>query len=712
VIVAQPTAEKTLTWQIKPHQISKPAQVVDDVVFDDLSHNLITLSNMPEDWSSYATVKAYKNGVEFDDVTAAYGVGTYTLVFTLIDSDSCEWVDSKGRSESLPYTIYCDIVPKVLVVEGWYSKPGKPQFTEVVADKYYELVYTNEAGDVVDVSEATSTYNKTFTVTVKAASSMGDNVEVTAVDGVSLHEDFVCFDTLQSKPTKLTKPVITQTEIEYTGFDIDILDYLSNYKADLMNVAGDLSVIVVGDNYTIYVSILGSVNATWSDDTTDTLVLTYSIVKAKISPEFEQGQRIPSLAEGGSLVEYKYYDEKGREVDEEDLVQGVQYYIVGKIKDEYTDSYGFGDNGASETERVAFKVTPPVAVAIPTIDKYSYEFTSNALTFKLKGVDSAYVEYNASELTQTNANTYYVTVRIKSGEYAVWDDEEGGTDERQIEFVITKKTIAVDWDMTTSLPFLNTHGAVPSTGLSYKFYDSDGNQVGNNALKNGEKYTIKGILADEYAVNYAFEDTASSISSGQIFTYISSDQTASANGGQTTPANDDQTTPANGDQTTPANGDQTTPANGDQTTPANGDQTTPANGDQTTPASNNGSGNNSSNGDSNGDSNGGSNGGSSTDTNGGSSTDTNGGSNGGLNGGSNGSSSVDSNGGSSADTNGGSSSISTGGSSESGLSIPSDFPLWQVAVCCLAIVVGFVAYVKAGANNTVARRLKRKNKKM
>jgi hypothetical protein len=561
--------------------------VIDDIVFDDLSHDLITLSNMPEDWSSYATVKVYKDGTEFADGTNAYNIGAYTLIFTLIDSDSCEWIDSKGRSESLPYSIYCDIVPKVLVVEGWYSKPGKPQFTEVVADKYYELVYTNEAGDVVSVSDATSTYNTTFTVTIKPASSMGDNVQVSAVDGVALYEEFMCFDTLVSKPTKLTKPALTKTEIEYTGYDIDIVDYLdSNYKSELMKVAGDLSVVVVGDSYTVYISILGSVNATWGDDTTDTLVLTYSIVKAKLSTDFEKGQRVPSLAEAESLVEYKYYDENGKVIAEADLVQGVQYYITAEIKDEYKDSYGFGDDGESETEKVAFKVTPPVAVAIPTIDKYSYEFNSAEQTFKLKGVDSAYVEYNASELTQTNANTYYVTVRIKSGEYAVWDDEEGGSDERQVEFVITKKTIEVDWDMTTSLPFLNLHGVVPNTGVTYKYYDSDGNQVANNALKNGEEYTIKGILADEYAVNYMFDKTLSSISSGQSFTYVSDDvSTVSGNG--------------------------------------TGD---------------------------------------------------------------------------------------IGSSGTTGISIPEDFPLWQVIVGSISFVVGFIAYVKAGENNRVARRLKRKNR--
>jgi hypothetical protein len=197
----------------------------------------------------------------------------------------------------------------------------------------------------------------------------------------------------------------------------------------------------------------------------------------------------------------------------------VQYYITAEVKDEYKDSYGFGTNATAESEKYPFKVTPPVAVAIPTMVDYSLSFNGQAQSFALTGVDNAYVEYNVDELTQTEAGVYYVTVSLKSGTYAVWGDSAGGTGTRRVEFAITKKAVEVDWDMSGELPSLNLHGVIPNTAVTYKYYDTNGKQVANNSLKEGETYIIKGVIDDEYAKNYMFGDSADTISDGQEFTY-------------------------------------------------------------------------------------------------------------------------------------------------------------------------------------------------
>jgi hypothetical protein len=163
---------------------------------------------------------------------------------------------------------------------------------------------------------------------------------------------------------------------------------------------------------------------------------------------------------------------------------------------------------------------------------YSLVYNAQSQTFVLTGVDGSYVEYNADELTQTEAGVYYVTVSLKSGSYAVWDDKAGGTDSRRIEFVITKKAIEIDWNMSTELPYLDLHGAIPNTAVTYKYYDSNGNQVATNALKEGVTYTIKAVISDEYAKNYMFGDSSDSTSEGKSFTYTKGDTTTTSGDGE------------------------------------------------------------------------------------------------------------------------------------------------------------------------------------
>jgi multisubunit Na+/H+ antiporter MnhG subunit len=565
--------------------------MLESFTYNGLAHNLIEMcvepeNTLPTNWEDYLSVVTFKDGADFDDPTAVTDAGKYALAFSIKDTKNVTWVDSSGARDALTYTVYCVIEPKVLIIECWSDKPGEPVFSETVASKYYKLVYTDASGKEITKNEATKAYGQTCRVTITVPDGMEGNVELRAVSGIGLYEDFICYDITTDIPTLLTKPQLVKTQIEYTGNDISILDYMNtDYNANYMYISGNISVISVGEDYTVYVMISGLVNATWADKTTGALCLKFSVIKANVEEEWDTSQRVPFLVGGESLVDYVYYDLSGKKIASEDLVEGVQYYVSAVVKDEYKESFSFA-NGTAESTKYQFKVTPPVAVIIPTMANYSLVYNAQSQTFALSGVDASYVEYNADELTQTEAGVYYVTVSLKSGSYAVWDDETGGTDTRRIQFVITKKAVEVDWDMSTALPSLNLHGVIPNTAVTYKYYDSNGNQVGANALKEGEAYTIKAVISDEYAKNYMFGDSSDTTSEAKSFTYIKGDT-------DTALSDDDNSIKKLG-----------------------------------------------------------------------------------------------------------------------GLSIPSDFPLWQIIVGSISFVVGFIAYVQAGINNRAARRMNRRTNHM
>ncbi|MDE7337143.1 MAG: hypothetical protein K2N32_03415, partial [Clostridia bacterium] len=75
--------------------------------------------------------------------------------------------------------------------------------------------------------------------------------------------------------------------------------------------------------------------------------IAYEITKAKIKVEWNTEGKKPEIsglsAEEKEKIEYEYYDESGKKVEESELESGNTYKVVAKIKEEYAGNYAFVD---------------------------------------------------------------------------------------------------------------------------------------------------------------------------------------------------------------------------------------------------------------------------------------------------------------------------------------------------------------------------------
>ena len=131
-----------------------------------------------------------------------------------------------------------------------------------------------------------------------------------------------------------------------------------------------------------------------------------------------------------------------------DIVEGEHYLTqieIGTYKVTLKFKEGAGatwTDGTTDQVELTFTITKPIEK--PALENASHEYTGEEITFKIEGWDelSQYLEIVDGEnvLTQTNINTYSVTIQFRSGVIASWAD--GTTDPVTLTFEITAKKIA------------------------------------------------------------------------------------------------------------------------------------------------------------------------------------------------------------------------------------------------------------------------------
>jgi hypothetical protein len=502
------------------------------------------------------------NGVE---ISSEYG-GTYASATVNKDGDyeatiyirvidTAEWEFENGDTE-IKLTLVWKINKIKLSAElnGGNGYPTLADGSSVVENVYYD-----ENGN--EVKEEDLVTGESYTVKVVIKDEYRDTYEFDT-DSAETESGSGTKDTTESKPISFTMgkriPTLTDVQWQYTNNGTTTLvgDNGETYVVTYNNneyvfsiVTDDLAkqgvkikgeyggtasakLVTDGDDLIVTITLVALDDALWDYPET-TFTLNWRIDKIKVSQNFVEGQRLPvledgeSIENGESIVEYIYIDpETGEEISEDQLETGKDYIVKIKIKDEYADRYEFdeavsGGNGsgsqngtnsndgiatANETGNIPFHIDYPTALQLPTFENATLVYNGNAQTFVLQGIQSIYEEYDVTSLVRTDAGKYTLTVSIKRGANAEWADGNGGSD-REISFEIEKYTITVDWDMTGTVPVLKLPDNVPESEVTYKYFDSKGNEIQASEVNGDKSYTVSAILSDSYAKNYMFSDS-------------------------------------------------------------------------------------------------------------------------------------------------------------------------------------------------------------
>lgn len=203
--------------------------------------------------------------------TAATNAGTYTVVFSLIDTDADVWEDGTTEDKTATWTIGRQPVeiPTVYTgyiqtFDGYTHSPyiyynGSSWSYYSFVNQYGDIVTVGGDKDVINVGE----YDVTFDL-VNTTNYMWS-------DGTVEQKS----DTWEIEKAILDVPV-APADVSYDTYT----HYAPRYSYNLVNTAGTTSATDVG-TYTVTYTLKDTVQSEWSDGTTTQKSITWKIVKGQ-----------------------------------------------------------------------------------------------------------------------------------------------------------------------------------------------------------------------------------------------------------------------------------------------------------------------------------------------------------------------------------------------------------------------------------------------
>ncbi|MBD5099948.1 MAG: hypothetical protein HDT29_01415 [Clostridiales bacterium] len=163
-------------------------------------------------------------------------------------------------------------------------------------------------------------------------------------------------------------------------------------------------------------------------------------------------------------------------------------FTVGSYKEivkvEFKDAASFVYNGNQQGNEIKVSSDENTLTSANIVKKYYKDSVSDG---------------NLLSEAPTNVGKYILVVSLQEG---LEDDYEIII--KNVEFEIEKAKITVAWDKSGAIPKIS-NGDKYKDIIGYIYYDSDGNELPNDAeLEIGKTYTVKAILKGNYGDNYEF----------------------------------------------------------------------------------------------------------------------------------------------------------------------------------------------------------------
>ncbi|MDE5618036.1 MAG: hypothetical protein K2I79_00930, partial [Clostridia bacterium] len=335
-------------------------------VFDDNVHDFAEMFGLQDNWADYVSISLKLNGEDYsglDDTNVegytykAIRAGEYTVNFSLINAGN----NVKFSSRPQP-NISVSVDKYTLTIPGWidndeYSTPDVPNG---VLPVYYDYRYVDEDGNILtaDEMEVGSYYYRE--VYVKPA-----------YEGSAEVKGETKFKFMMPVPpdvekTPIAKPTLkADANIYYDGKDHVLneeflADLLENFDPEHMEII-TAPTANAADSYTVTFKLTSGIYVWDNGDGTTSdgdLDISVTIKKAQLPSQWNEGGASPTIkvpSDFNGLVEfdYIYKDADGNEVAKEDLVAGVTYDVVAKLKPEYAGNFEFIGEGGQVTADAA-----------------------------------------------------------------------------------------------------------------------------------------------------------------------------------------------------------------------------------------------------------------------------------------------------------------------------------------------------------------------
>ena len=471
-----------------------------------------------------------------DEVISSADAGDWTVILSLKDNENSCWADGTIDDWTFTWSI-----AKAKIEGQWEDNES---YAEFVSDNASKLTTTYWNSDDEQVAFEDLVDGETYTAKVAIKDEYLGNYEF--ADGVELEHEFTYVDT--------GIIIITGSWVENEDGTVEFVPNteafadkieVKYYDADDNEIA--VEDMIDGESYTAKVTVKDEYASEYKFANSVELEheFTYTKVYLLITGEWKENEDgyAEFVSDDLDKLDVTYYDAENNEVAVEDFIDGKVYIAKVTVKEEYKDEYKFADSVEVEYEFTYINPTPEhrhlpqlVKAVLSTCETHGnkeyYVCDECGLWFEDEDCTKEIIEHSSVELPFAEHD--YTDIEWSKDDVGHWqvcsvcgelsekvEHDHNGKDgacsvcgykepEPEPEIIsITGKWIE------------NEDGYAEFVSddldkLDITYYDADDNEVAVEDMIDGEAYTAKVTVKDEYADEYKLAD---SVKDEYEFTY-------------------------------------------------------------------------------------------------------------------------------------------------------------------------------------------------
>lgn len=383
--------DKVIEWNVGSKELPKPSCATTQFTYSG-DTKTITVLNVDTNYMTETGTKSEVNA------------GEYQVVYHLTNTLRAKWAD--GSVEDVVITWKIDR-KKLTATQSNISKTG--DFTYNKQIQYIKNNLTNIDENYHDLtSDTAKTEAGDYTVKVAPKSNYCWN------SGTFEEKSF----NWKINVLKLEKPSAAVTTFEWDGTSkaLTISDFDNNYESQ----TGTTSATNV-NSYSVTYKLRNKTSCTWTDNSTDDVVINWRIERQKLSPELSTFAQADALTYTGSTYYIKDhltgYNSTYHDLSSDTSKSAAGTYTV-KITPKST--YAFSD-GTYEAREVQWTIQP-LSVDMPVADNTDFVYDGKSHAPTVTGFNSSYMTRSGDYGNKTALGNYKITYTLKNTTNTRWAD--------------------------------------------------------------------------------------------------------------------------------------------------------------------------------------------------------------------------------------------------------------------------------------------------
>lgn len=491
------TAPITVEWEIKKASVPRPVietteyEYTGDGSYSNTNYKLPVISGFDQ----------YIMTQSGDGLSRQYKAGTYSIVFSLNDTDSCSWLNDDGTASIDDYIVTWKISSKIAPI---------PKVTS--SDFIYDGKSHSAVVDNVDLNIMAQSGNPSAAINAGnyyITYTLRDTDSCYWEDG-TVGEKTVYWN-INKQIVYLEKPNLGENQTKFTYDGKTHTPVITNRNNNMMTVSGTLSSIAAG-NWKISIALKTAANYEyrWVDGTSDDIILRWQIQKGvfDVKLAFEEIY-FDGLSHVNSVTGYN------------SNVMAQAGTLLATKAGEYTVTYGFKDkdsavwaDGTNEPKTLTWNILP-ITIAIPTVMEpvviaadISYSGNTTVVgsrTLAVNGIDTNLMLLSGN--SGRVPSKYMAVVSLKDKASSRWEDET--IEDKTFEWEITKKITVLKKPYLSVAEFIYD-GATKNVVLNdflEKYHGVSAMQaVGTRSAAKADEYTVTVKLLDNAYQCFKWDD--------------------------------------------------------------------------------------------------------------------------------------------------------------------------------------------------------------